>query len=121
MENPLVSVIIPIYNSEEYLMECLLSVKNQSYVNLEIIFIDDGSTDGSRLICQEIIVCDDRFYFYRMHGESACHGKYNVNQYTEVLAWIKVRELFSGEKRILRKINSIFGCILLGHVIGIKK
>lgn len=76
MENPLVSVIIPIYNSEEYLMECLLSVKNQSYVNLEIILIDDGSTDGSRLICQEIIVCDDRFYFYRMHGESACHGKY---------------------------------------------
>lgn len=62
-----------------------------------------------------------KFYFYRLHGESACHGNYSANKYTEILAWVKVRELFADEKRILRKINSIFGCISLGHVIGIKK
>ncbi len=44
---PLISVIIPVYNVEEYLAECLNSVINQTYKNLEIIAIDDGSTDGS--------------------------------------------------------------------------
>lgn len=45
--NLLVSVIIPVYNSEEYLLEALESVINQSYKNLEIIAIDDGFTDRS--------------------------------------------------------------------------
>ena len=47
MYNPLISVIIPVYNSEKYLKECLDSVVNQTYNNLEIIIINDGSTDNS--------------------------------------------------------------------------
>lgn len=47
----LVSVIIPVYNVKQYLDECLESIVNQSYRNLEILLIDDGSTDGSDLIC----------------------------------------------------------------------
>ncbi len=48
---PLVSVIIPIYNVEEYVEECIQSVLNQTYKNIEVILVDDGSTDGSGEIC----------------------------------------------------------------------
>lgn len=50
---PLVSVIVPIYNSEKYLKQCLSSIVNQSYENLQIILVNDGSQDNSLLICQE--------------------------------------------------------------------
>ena len=45
--NPLISVVIPVYNTKKYLHRCMESVVNQTYRNLEIICIDDGSTDGS--------------------------------------------------------------------------
>ena len=48
---PLISVIIPIYNVEEYVEECIQSVLNQTYKNIEVILVDDGSTDGSGEIC----------------------------------------------------------------------
>lgn len=51
MENSKISVIIPVYNTEKYLDRCLDSVQNQTYKNLEIILIDDGSTDGCPDIC----------------------------------------------------------------------
>ena len=45
--NPKVSVIIPLYNSEKHITQCLESVMNQSYRNIEIIIVNDGSTDSS--------------------------------------------------------------------------
>lgn len=59
-ENPLISVIIPVYNVENYLRECLDSVINQTYKNLEIILVDDGSTDISPVICDEYTGMDNR-------------------------------------------------------------
>lgn len=56
----LVSIIVPVYNSEKYLDRCLQSVKNQSYKNIEIILIDDGSTDNSGKICEKYAVKDKR-------------------------------------------------------------
>ena len=55
-----VSVIVPIYNVEPYLKKCVDSIINQSYTNLEIILVDDGSTDSSGLLCEELAKNDDR-------------------------------------------------------------
>lgn len=53
MDKKLISVIIPVYNVEKYLRRCVESVLNQTYVNLEIILVDDGSLDKSKSICDE--------------------------------------------------------------------
>ena len=58
--NPLISVIIPVYNVEKYVAECLESVCAQTYRKLEIIIVNDGSTDGSREICSGFIEKDSR-------------------------------------------------------------
>lgn len=48
-----VSIIVPVYNVEKYLNRCIESLVNQSYDNLEIILINDGSTDSSGSICEK--------------------------------------------------------------------
>lgn len=51
---PLISIIVPIYNIAEYASECIQSLINQTYKNIEIILVDDGSTDHSPAICDEL-------------------------------------------------------------------
>lgn len=51
--NELVSIVVPIYNTEQYIPKCIESLINQTYKNLEIILIDDGSTDNSFNICKK--------------------------------------------------------------------
>lgn len=83
---PLVSIIIPIYNVEQYLRRCLNSIAEQTYTNIEIILIDDGSSDGSLKICNEYADKDSRFTVIhkengglssaRNVGLSTCNGEY---------------------------------------------
>ena len=59
----LVSIIVPVYNAEKYLRTCISSIINQTYKTLEIILVNDGSTDGSKVICEEFKSKDDRIIF----------------------------------------------------------
>lgn len=60
MDNPKISVIVPVYNVEPYLRKCLDSIVGQSYKNLEIILVDDGSPDNCGAICDEYEAKDER-------------------------------------------------------------
>ena len=55
-----ISVIIPIYNTEEYLKRCIDSILAQSFFDFELILVDDGSTDNSGIICDEYAEKDNR-------------------------------------------------------------
>ena len=68
-KQPLISVIVPVYNVEEYLPRCLDSIINQTYTNLEILLIDDGATDNSGKICDEYAQKDNRIrVFHKENG-----------------------------------------------------
>ena len=60
MSGPLISVIVPVYNVEDYLAQCIGSIRRQTYANLEIILVDDGSTDGSGRLCDGFAQKDAR-------------------------------------------------------------
>lgn len=69
MHNELISIIIPVYNTEKYLRQCLDSIINQTYTNFEVLLVNDGSTDSSGMICQEYVENDSRFrYFEKENG-----------------------------------------------------
>ncbi len=69
MDNPLISIIIPVYNAEKYLRQCLDSVVAQTYTNWECLLIDDGSKDSSGAICDEYAEKDSRFrVFHKENG-----------------------------------------------------
>ena len=82
----LVSVVLPVYNVEKYLERCIESVIHQTYINLDIILVDDGSTDSSGLLCDKLATKDTRITVIhktngglsdaRNAGISAAKGKY---------------------------------------------
>ena len=54
MENIFFSIVIPAYNAEEYILECIDSLKNQTYKNFEVIVVDDGSKDNTSAVCNSL-------------------------------------------------------------------
>ena len=65
----LLSIIIPVYNVKNYLSRCINSILQQTYTNIEVILIDDGSTDGSGKICDEYALIDDRIHVIHKNNE----------------------------------------------------
>ena len=62
MEQPLISIIVPVYNAEPYLDNCLDSIAAQTWGNLEVWLVDDGSTDASPALCDARAAADSRFH-----------------------------------------------------------
>ena len=74
-KKPLVSVIIPCYNSEAYIFEAIQSVINQTWDSLEIIIVDDGSTDNSKKIIAQLIKPHKNIFFYTQKNQGACAAR----------------------------------------------
>ena len=79
---PKVSVIVPVYNVEKYIESCIRSVLNQTYPDVELVLVNDGSKDASEAICRTFADADERVVLIsqrrglggKKHGSSACHG-----------------------------------------------
>ncbi|HEL9598579.1 TPA: glycosyltransferase family 2 protein [Streptococcus suis] len=78
MQVPLISVIVPVYNVENYLRQCLDSIIRQTYQHLEIILIDDASTDTSTAICQEYVNKDKRIRMIRVPSNLGVSNSRNL-------------------------------------------
>lgn len=90
-EGLLISVIVPVYNiKREYLERCITSICNQTYKNLEILLVDDGSTDGSGAVCDEFAKKDERIrVFHKENGGSSSARNLGIENATgEYLGFI---------------------------------
>ena len=86
MSHPLISIIVPIYNVEDYLHRCIDSILSQTYTNIEVVLVDDGSPDLCGSICDEYKKADKRVVVIhrangglsaaRNSGITVCKGEY---------------------------------------------
>jgi len=120
MDNSKVSIIVPVYNVEQYLDDCIKSILNQSYQNIEIILVDDGSQDNSGAICDKYASLDTRINVIhkensgvsdaRNCGIHAATGKYIVFVDSDDTVDTDYVKILSDEI-----LNSEFDCIICGY------
>lgn len=77
-QKPIISVVIPVYQAEEYLVDCLESVLAQTYRNLEVLLVDDCSTDASASICEKYCQSDLRFKLIRRESNGGLSAARNT-------------------------------------------
>ena len=81
MDNELISIIVPVYKVEKYLEKCVKSILKQTYTNLEIILVDDGSPDKCGQLCDELAKTDDRIIvFHKENGGLSDARNYGVER-----------------------------------------
>lgn len=105
----LITIIIPVYNVKKYLKQCIESVVNQTYKNIEIILVNDGSTDGSGDICDEYAIKDSRVRV--IHKKNAGLGLAR-NSGLEKASGKYVTFIDSDDYADINMIESLYNCIL---------
>lgn len=85
-----ISIIVPVYNVEEYLDECLDSIKRQTYKNIDVILVNDGSTDASKEICEKYCERDTRFRLISQtnQGQSVARNRGMQESTGEFIAFV---------------------------------
>lgn len=80
-KHPLISIIVPVYNIMEYLPRCVESLRQQTYENLEILLVDDGSTDGTGELCDTLAAGEERIrVFHKKNGGSSSARNFGIEQ-----------------------------------------
>ena len=100
----MISVIVPVYNAERYLEECLNSIQQQSYTDIEVILVNDGSTDHSKTICERYCEEDSRFYFMNQtnQGQSVARNVGVAASKGEFIAFVDSDDII--QKNYLEKL-----------------
>ena len=83
MKKWLVSIIVPVYNVENYVGECIESIKNQTYSNIEVIVVNDGSEDRSIEIINDMIRDDSRFTIINQKNQGLSVARNNGLKYAK--------------------------------------
>lgn len=100
----MISVIVPVYNVERYLEECLNSIQQQSYTDIEVILVNDGSTDHSKTICERYCEEDSRFYLLNQtnQGQSVARNVGVAASKGEFIAFVDSDDII--QKNYLEKL-----------------
>lgn len=108
-QTPKISVIVPIYNIKEFLPRCVSSITDQTYENLEIILVDDGSTDGTEALCDELAKKDRRIrVFHKKNGGSSSARNLGISKAQgEYLGFVDSDDYISPQM-YERLVNGIF-------------
>lgn len=86
-DTPLVSICVPVYNHSKYVKECILSIVEQTYANIELIIIDDGSKDNSNKVIENLLkLCEEKFVRFKYVSRENMGLCYTLN---EALKWVK--------------------------------
>ena len=119
--SPLISVIVPVYNKEKYVAECLNSILNQTYSNIEVIIIDDGSTDKSLEICMRYAEEDKRVKVFPQEngGPSAARNKGLDNAKGEYVAFVDADDILERNAYTLM-VNELIDTKASIVVVGMK-
>lgn len=123
MNKPLISVIVPVYKVEKYLDRCIQSILNQTYANLEVILVDDGSPDKSPQICDEYALKDGRLKVIhkengglssaRNAGLDVAKGEYIA--FVDSDDWID-NQMYSKLMNVIQVQNSDIACCSFSYV-----
>lgn len=121
LNKPKVSIVVPVYNVEEYLEQCVDSLIKQTYQNLQIILVDDGSTDNSATICDEYIKKDGRVQVIhksngglsssREAGVNAAIGQYLM--FVDGDDWIDLNAIEECVKKVLQ--DATISCVMFSY------
>ena len=102
-----ISIIVPIYNIENYIEKCLTSIINQTYNNYELILVNDGSTDSSETICKKIAKENKQIkYFYKKNGGLSDARNYGIRKSSGEYLMFVDGDDFLESKDSLKKIVS---------------
>ena len=93
----MISIVVPVYNVENYLEECLDSIKNQTYSNIEVILVNDGSTDNSQVICERYCQQDPRFHLINQsnQGQSVARNNGVAASRSELITFVDSDDVVS--------------------------
>ena len=131
MKKPSVSVIVPIYNVEKYIDKCLQSLSNQTFVNYEVILVDDGSTDSSSCIAKKWANSSSQYHYHRKDNEGLGTARnYGIKQaladyivFIDPDDWINICYIDNLYRKIIATKSDIVYCNLVrfDNITGIEE